>query len=405
MKTQLLQDFNDSRADHAGPPRPGAGARTEPPAAPPATAASAAPAELEATVVPAEALPPAPAAPAKAAASPSASTTPPPASTTPPPPATSVSRPVARPRPAVWQRPQQQADADATVKFPPPMMPASPPLESPLESPPVQAQAQVQVPDGAQATTPLPGRARGFAPQPTASGLTPPLSDTTVREWPQGAPAGGGDPDWLTERLARDVAVHDSGEWNGRWKTRLLSWGAAGVLLALVAGGGFWLYEQSRVEGALVVVANTNPSPEANVPGTGRAAEAPPAPKSAAAANADNSAAILAPVSALPPSALPAARPAGPGAIDTSPFSITDRTVKPVALGDEPAVPPKRPRSKERKQARPQQEARARVQDTEPSARQRREETLLQCRAHGYDERQCLRRGCEMTRYGFACRG
>jgi hypothetical protein len=29
----------------------------------------------------------------------------------------------------------------------------------------------------------------------------------------------------------------------------------------------------------------------------------------------------------------------------------------------------------------------------------------MQCRAHGYDERQCLQRGCEMTRYGFACKG
>jgi len=328
----------------------------------------------------------------------------------------------------VWQRPQQQVDADATVKFPPPVMPASPPLEPP-PSPPVQAQAQAQAPDGAQATTPLPGRPRGFAPQPTASGLTPPLSDTTVREWPQGAPAGGGDPDWLTERLARDVAVHDRGEWNSRWKTRLLSWGAASVLLALVAGGGFWLYEQSRVEGALVVVANTNPAPEANVLRTGRVGEPPPAPKNAPASNADNAAAILAPVSALPPSTRPAAPDApgaaagpgtgigaaggsvgpstasGAGAIDTSPFSVTDRTVKPVALGEEPAAAPKRQRSKERKQARPQQEARARVQDTEPSARQRREETLLQCRAHGYDERQCLQRGCEMTRYGFACKG
>ena len=41
----------------------------------------------------------------------------------------------------------------------------------------------------------------------------------------------------------------------------------------------------------------------------------------------------------------------------------------------------------------------------DPSPRQRREETLMQCRAHGYDARQCIERGCTMTRYGFACRG
>jgi hypothetical protein len=298
--------------------------------------------------------------------------------------------------------------------------------------PPAPPSPPPQAADGNQQTTPLPGRARGFAPQPTASGLTPPLSDTTVREWPPG-PNAGGDPDWLTERLARDAAVHDRTEWNGRWRNRLASWGAAGVLLALLAGGGFWLYEQSRVEGALVVVANTNPAPDANVLRTDRVPEPPIVPKSAPVSTADKSAAILAPVSALPSATLPAPRPvapdvtgAGSGAgavggsvgpstassaslIDTSPSSVTDRTVKSVALDAEPAPAPRRARSQARSQARkqgkPQQEARARTPDAEPSARQRREETLLQCRAHGYDERQCIQRGCEMTRYGFACKG
>jgi hypothetical protein len=54
----------------------------------------------------------------------------------------------------------------------------------------------------------------------------------------------------------------------------------------------------------------------------------------------------------------------------------------------------------------PKAEARAEIPaDTEPSARQRREEALMQCRAHGYDDRQCVQRGCEMTRFGFACKG
>jgi hypothetical protein len=29
----------------------------------------------------------------------------------------------------------------------------------------------------------------------------------------------------------------------------------------------------------------------------------------------------------------------------------------------------------------------------------------MQCRAHGYDERQCIQRACTMTRYGLACKG
>jgi hypothetical protein len=52
----------------------------------------------------------------------------------------------------------------------------------------------------------------------------------------------------------------------------------------------------------------------------------------------------------------------------------------------------------------------AQAQDEPPPAavsspRQRREETLMQCRAHGYDERQCIQRACTMTRYGLACKG
>jgi hypothetical protein len=42
---------------------------------------------------------------------------------------------------------------------------------------------------------------------------------------------------------------------------------------------------------------------------------------------------------------------------------------------------------------------------TEPSPRRRREETLMQCRAHGYDARQCVERACTMTRFGLACKG
>jgi hypothetical protein len=43
--------------------------------------------------------------------------------------------------------------------------------------------------------------------------------------------------------------------------------------------------------------------------------------------------------------------------------------------------------------------------DTEPTPAQRREETLMQCRALGYDARECAQRGCMMTRFGLACPG
>jgi hypothetical protein len=57
------------------------------------------------------------------------------------------------------------------------------------------------------------------------------------------------------------------------------------------------------------------------------------------------------------------------------------------------------------RRVRPRDKAPAATVAAAPSARQRREETLLQCRAHGYDARQCIRRGCSTTRYGLVCRG
>jgi hypothetical protein len=271
-------------------------------------------------------------------------------------------------------------------------------------------------------------------------------------------PAMGGDPDWLTERLAQDAALHSRAEWTGRWSRRLGAWGAAGALLALLAGGGIWLYQQSQVEGALVVVANTNPTASATPaaparPGIARSTPGSPADASIAAAPNPGAAALpVTPATTATPAPAPAMSVATPGAIPSaetrnapsvdamggaagpstaaaagepsaasdasagarpgaqespkpaSPIDGANRTVVPVAAADERAVSrPKHPRSHAKKRAKV--EARAAEPEREPSARQRREETLMQCRAHGYDERQCLQRGCEMTRFGFACKG
>lgn len=246
-----------------------------------------------------------------------------------------------------------------------------------------------------------------------------PLGDPTAPAWPQG-PSSGGDPDWLTERLARDAALQERTEWNGLWRRRLASWGAAGVLLALLAGGGLWLYEQSRVEGALVVVANTNPAPEAHTPrpvGMPAPAVVPASPPVAAI---DTSGAAAASVQGAEPS-VPAAASgtvesagegatggtAGPstaaGSAEPQAPAFADRSVVPVATDAPPPAKPKHKRVRATRHAEP--EARADIREGERSYRQRYEETLMQCRAHGYDERQCLQRGCEMTRYGFACKG
>jgi hypothetical protein len=233
--------------------------------------------------------------------------------------------PVPPQRPAVWQRPQQ-VDPDRTARGPTavaapalPEAPTPPPAPRAPPAPPAPPPAAHDVVHPAQQTEPVRPHPRGFAPQPFAFAAHGPSGETTVKDWPPPAHAGG-DPDWLTERLARETATHGGREWNGAWKRRLASWGAAGVLLALLAGGGLWLYEQSRVEGALVVVANTNPVPEGSTvrPGSGAALSAvtaspsavsPPVASPSAAnpsaanssvASADKNAAVLAPVSAMP---------------------------------------------------------------------------------------------------------
>jgi hypothetical protein len=263
---------------------------------------------------------------------------------------------------------------------------------------------------------------------------------------------GGGDPDWLAAHLARDAALNERSEWGGRWTQRLAAWGAAGVLLALLAGGGVWLYQQSQVEGALVVVANTNPAPAGAaarsginhaVPGTPAIApvsssaslpapartEAPPTmaelKKAIAAGESDRAVGGLAGsstgaaagesretgtrdganVAAESPATTPATKAAT--TLATSPASTREDGASSAAVGDaQPDISPpapKRQRSHARK--RPKAETSADNATGEATYRQRREETLMQCRAHGYDERQCFQRGCEMTKYGFACKG
>jgi hypothetical protein len=343
MKTQLLQDFNESGSAPSGKQTDAAGQ----PQAPPADAT-------------------APSRP---------------------------SHPAHPPHPSVWHRAPQEPvrtpTADAAPDPEPTPTPVSPPGESlAAQSAPATADPPTIKPAPAEPAPRAPRRvkAHGFAPQPAGfAGAVPPPVDTTL-QWSPDTVGGVGDPDWLTERLARDAEINERSEWSGRWARHLATWGAAGVLLALLAGGGLWLYEQSQVEGALVVVANTNPAPAgaATRPRIGQGSPGLP---------------VVAPVSTSAPA------PAGAKAADDNSIdsSSSERIVKPVDLTQPDTAPPKRQRSHARKH--PKADASAAASDSEPTARQRREETLMQCRAHGYGERQCVERGCEMTRYGFACKG
>jgi len=250
------------------------------------------------------------------------------------------------------------------------------------------------VPAGPAPRAAPPIHAQGFAPQPPgfvrAQGQDTTLPDPAAQPdarlpgRPRDTTDVNGDPEWLAALLARDAEELSESQSKGRWTRRVLTWGMATVVPVLLAAGGLWLYQENRVEGALIVVANTSPAPATAAAGTR------PASPGIAATHAP--AVPLTPVAAAvsetpPPEAAAAAE-----------------TQDPTPSNADAIAPPRPKRSHVRKH--PKAEATAGIPaDSEPSARQRKEENLMQCRAHGYDDRQCVQRGCEMTRYGFACKG
>jgi hypothetical protein len=209
--------------------------------------------------------------------------------------------------------------------------------------------------------------------------------------------------DWLAARLRDDATRDGTPAWSSVWKRRLVTWSIAGGLLAALAAGGLWLYEENRVDGALVVVANTSPAPA----GTASEVQAFPAGSTAAVPAAPAPPPVAAEaVKPLPePEVAPAPAPAP--VADTPPPDVASRTVVPVDVNpprraSHQASPARKRAAAKARHARPQE---APPVAATPSPRERREETLMQCRAHGYDERQCIQRACTMTRYGLACKG
>jgi hypothetical protein len=268
-----------------------------------------------------------------------------------------------------------------------PVMPQSRPDTGPQHLPgrparqdvPEATQARVDVrPDPQDAPRPA------TPPHPRVDAVPEPfLDDTTVPR----APSADDDADWLAMRLRGEPAQQKAPPRNRLWKRRLATWSIAGGLIAAMAAGGLWLYEENRTDGALAVA---------------------PAPQPAAQPAATKD--IVRPVAEV------VAAPAVPA--PSAPEAAADRAVKTVettTVRTPEIEPPKRaPRQAATARKRPASKTPdAQTHATpsapraaaEPSARQRREETLLQCRAHGYDERQCFRHACTMTRYGFVCRG
>ena len=201
-------------------------------------------------------------------------------------------------------------------------------------------------------------------PRPAATGFTVPPGLGAPPEF-----ATAPEPDWLAELMRQDAARADARQKAGRLQRRVFGWSMGAGVLALVAAAALWVIEERRVDGALGALAQT-PS-QAAVPSLTPPPTPPPTP-------------ALAPVLSSP-------RPA-PTIIEE-----VDRPAQGVAT--EPAMPGIR-----REHAAPKAGARAPLERMQAD-RRKREETLLQCRALGYDEGQCIRRECGMTRFGLACRG
>ena len=346
-----------------------------------------------------------------------------PASAGPPAPPTPPQRPPAPPRrPAVWHGPgAQRTEAGAAVqKADPGAMQRAPETSARGKGVAIEALAdRIAAARTAHAATPppvdeatLPGSEARPRPEPSPAPEPPPVAER--HDVPHHIPRPQGDAgttprpvqadleaEWFAARLREKAMARETPAWTSMWKRRLVTWSIAGGLLAGLAAGGLWLYEENRVEDALVVVANTSPAgqPPAVRP---FAADAPaPAPVQAAVAP-----------DAVKPVPAPAPEPVAPVVEDKAPEPAEAVAAAPVDV-----TPPRRAartRTGEKKPAEKKRTAvktrRTPAQDAPPvaatpSPRQRREETLMQCRAHGYDARQCIERACTMTRYGLACKG
>jgi hypothetical protein len=268
---------------------------------------------------------------------------------------------------------------------------------------------------GADLAAALRGRERpsGAVPAP-ATGAPPPTHEPIVTdpETPHSpapdADAGAAAPEdvaatddlpaWLSERLREDEEREAARDRRRRWMRRALAGGATAALLALLAGAGWWVVQENRVDGTLSVVADTRASPQTAAPLARAGVGTPASTQARAAAPAlDREPATGSeapdPATVTVPASPDAATAAEPSASDDSGLQVRVPRHRRNASASAPAGIPAAA-------AAPRTKAGA-----EAGAAHRREETLLQCRALGYDEAQCQRRGCAMTRFGLACRG
>jgi len=306
-------------------------------------------------------------------------------------------------RPAVWHGPgSRRTEAGAAVqKADPGTMQRAPETSARGKGVAIEALADriAQARARSPAPTPppigeatLPGvaaRPRPLPPQPAAAPdrAPPPQADAGTIPRPVQPDI---EAEWLAARLREDTVARDAPAWSSMWKRRLVTWSIAGGLLAGLAAGGLWLYEENRVEDALVVVANTSP-----------AGQAPPAAAFVATTPAPLQPVVKPqPLTPEPVKPVPE-EPVAPVSEDKAPVAARADVAPPRRVARNKTAATRRATAKTRRARAGEAPAVA----AEPSPRQRREETLMQCRAHGYDARQCIERACTMTRYGLVCKG
>jgi len=270
-------------------------------------------------------------------------------------------------------------------------------------------------PHAAQAPEPFIAPPARSAPEPrTAAGIAPEIASFSSSQ-----------PDWNLPLQPENPS------WTERWGRKALGWTAGLAIAAALSATAAWMYHDTQVESTLAVVADhTTPAPPV--------AQAPPAPSPVPAPGTE--AYEPPPLKLLPPepvAAAPALAAAAPSAAPATPDAPAAavpaaRAEKDAPATDVPAVKraperraaaasAERRRTDTRKAAsRPARErvlARAAparsvkparpaaVVPPAPPAESPLAETLRLCRAAGYHATACLKRGCEATRFGLACRG
>ena len=209
--------------------------------------------------------------------------------------------------------------------------------------------------------------------------------------------------------------------WTERWGRKALGWTVGLAAAVAVVATAAWMVRETQVESTLAVVADHTPAPAAVAPPQAPAPALPATPEpeppplrmlppepvaavperapaedtSLTTAAPQPRVAAAAPVKRSPPAVKKPTRVTRKVAQKTTPKPVRERVLARASVPSRPAPP-----------APPAPPTRTAVQEAAPPpVEDPLTETLRMCRAAGYHATACLKRGCEATRYGLACRG